>query len=156
MQLTSAWCIYLHVLHQSIYASYLWLFHSQICCKKIYVYLVYPFHPWMSYEYISINLVMFLLASSQSSLWFWASSKHLYFEDKRNRRRNKQDVNVILFTVWFLLDGMFHTCTMNVTYLTHKYLSVSFLLRILKQYPSPCVLNAVHCCWGVSIQCWIP
>lgn len=55
-----------------------------------------------------------------------------------------QDVNVILFTFYFLPDGVFRTCTKNIRSLTHEYLPVSFQLKILKQSPSLCVLTAVE------------
>jgi len=65
----------LHVLLLSVYASYLCLCYSLISCKTISVHSVYPFHPWMSCEYISDNPVMFLLARLQNSLLFWAMSE---------------------------------------------------------------------------------
>ena len=51
--------------------------------------------------------------------------KSVHSLETKSRRRNKQDVNVIPFTVWFLPDGMFHTCTKNVRSLKQQALPVS-------------------------------
>ena len=51
--------------------------------------------------------------------------KSVHSLETKSRRRNKQDVNVILFTVWFLPDGMFHTCTKNARSLKQQATSVS-------------------------------